>query len=116
MANQAKFQETVFKVGDTIKVDYKIIEKEKVSGVKKKEEKEEIRERVQPFEGVVLAVRGERENITFTVRKITKGGIGVERIFPVNSPWIAKITVKKRGKAKRAKLYFLRNKQVFASQ
>lgn len=116
MANKTKFQDTVFKVGDTVKVDYKIIEKEKVSGVKKKEEKEEIRERVQPFEGVVLAVRGEKENITFTVRKITKGGIGVERIFPVNSPWITRIAVKKRGNSRRAKLYYLRNKQVFASQ
>lgn len=111
MANQAKIGETVFAVGDTIRVYYKIIEKEKVTGVKKREEKEEIRERIQPFEGVVIAIRGEGENRSFTVRKIAARGIGVERIFPVISPWITKVTVKKHGKVRRAKLYYLRKEK-----
>ena len=111
MANRAKFGETTFAVGDTVRVYYKIIEKEKVTGVKKREEKEEIRERVQPFWGVVIAIRGEGENKTFTVRKIAAGGIGVERVFPLASPWITKITVKKRGKVRRAKLYYLRKEK-----
>lgn len=111
MANQAKFGETTFNVGDMVRVHYRIIETEKVSGVKKREEKEEVRERIQPFEGVVLAIRGEGEKKSFTVRKVAVGGIGVERIFPLNSPWITKITVKKKGKVRRAKLYYLRKRK-----
>ncbi len=108
MANQATINETTFSVGDTVSVNYKIIEKEKVTGVKKREEKEEVRERIQPFEGIVLAIRGEGENRSFTVRKVVAGGIGIERIFPIASPWISKVIIKKHGKARRAKLYFLR--------
>lgn len=111
MANSMKFKDISFSVGDTVRVDYKIIEKEKVSGVKKREEKEEVRERIQPFEGVVLSVRGSGENASFTVRKIAVGNFGVERIFPLNSPWITKITVKKHGHVRRAKLYYLRGKK-----
>lgn len=111
MANQTKFGDTTFNVGDTIRVHYRIIETEKVSGVKKREQKEEVRERIQPFEGVVLAIRGEKEMKSFTVRKMGVGGIGVERIFPLNSPWITKISVKKTGKVRRAKLYYLRKKK-----
>ncbi|MBI4999510.1 50S ribosomal protein L19 [Candidatus Gottesmanbacteria bacterium] len=118
MANRAKIGETSFAVGDTVRVYYKIIEKEKVTGIKKREEKEETRERVQPFEGTILAIRGEGENKqsfssnkTFTVRRIGSGGIGVERIFPMISPWITKVTVKKHGKVRRAKLYYLRKKE-----
>ena len=110
MANQAKIGETTFSIGDTVRVDYKIIESEKVTGVKKREEKEEIRERIQPFEGVVIAIRGEGDNKTFTVRKIATGGYSVERIFPLISPWITKITVKKKSNVRRAKLYYLRKK------
>lgn len=110
MTNQAKLGETNFSVGDTIRVYYKIIEKEKVAGVKKREEKEEVRERLQPFEGVVIAIRGDGENKSFTIRKIAADGIAVERIFPLNSPWIGKVTIKKQGKVKRAKLYYLRKK------
>lgn len=95
-------------MGDTVKVYYKIIEKEKVTGVKKREEKEEVRERLQPFEGIVIAIN---QSQTFTVRKMATGGIGVERIFPLNSPWINKVVVKKKGKVRRAKLYYLRHQQ-----
>ena len=96
MANQAKFGETTFSVGDTVVVSQKIVEGGKT--------------RIQNFEGIVIAIRGRGENKTFTVRKIAVGGIGVERIWPLNSPWITKITVKKRGKVRRAKLYYLRKK------
>ena len=83
-----------FRVGDTLKVDVKIIEGK--------------RERVQAFEGVVIAKKGAGVSETFTVRK-KSSGIGVERTFPVNSPKIALITVIKKGKVRRAKLNFLRN-------
>jgi large subunit ribosomal protein L19 len=83
-----------FRAGDTVIVYYKIVEGDK--------------ERIQPFQGVVISRKGETENETFTVRKIS-GGIGVERIFPVHSPRIDKIEVKKRGKVRRAKLFYLRD-------
>lgn len=96
MANQIKINETTFSVGDTIVVYQKIQEGEKI--------------RTQPFEGVVISIKGDKENKTFVVRKIAVGGIGVERIFPAISPWIDKIKVVKRNKTKRAKLYYLRDK------
>lgn len=96
MANQAKIGETSFSVGDTVGVSQKIIEGGKT--------------RTQPFEGIVIAIRGRGENRTFTVRKIAAGGIGAERIWPLNSPWITKIKVKKKGKVRRAKLYYLRGR------
>lgn len=111
MANQITHGETVFHVGDTIEVHYKLIEKEKVSGKTKREVKEETRERIQIFNGIVLSIRGSGENKTFMVRRISAGAIGVERIFPLNSPWIKKITVKKKGQVRRAKLYYLRDKE-----
>lgn len=82
-----------FRVGDTVRVDYKIIEGK--------------RERIQAYEGTVVAKRGGSVSETFTVRKISSG-VGVERTFPVNSPKIDKITVVRRGKVRRAKLTFLR--------
>ena len=82
-----------FRVGDTVRVDVKIIEGK--------------RERIQAFEGVVVARRGGSVSETFTVRKMSSG-IGVERIFPVNSPKIDKITVVRKGRVRRAKLTFLR--------
>ena len=97
-------------VGDTIRVHYKLIEKEKVAGKTKREVHEETHERTQPFEGILLAIRGGGANEMITVRKIGAGGIGVERIFPLVSPWIKKIDVKKRGAVRRAKLYYLRSK------
>ena len=108
MAIQTLHGKTVFHVGDTINVHYKLIEKEKVAGKTKREVKEEVRERIQIFEGIVISIRGAGENRSFTVRRIGVGGIGVERVFPLLSPWIRKITVVKRGKVRRAKLYYLR--------
>lgn len=83
-----------FKVGDTIRVHVKIIEGEK--------------ERIQPFEGVVIRKKGGGIRSSFTVRKISYG-IGVERIFPAHSPRIEHIDVISRGKVRRAKLFYLRN-------
>ncbi len=97
-------------VGDTVRVHYKLIEKEKVSGKTKREVKEETRERIQVFEGIVIAIKGSNENAMFTVRKMGAAAVGIERIFPVISPWIRKIEIKKHGAVKRAKLYYLRGK------
>lgn len=110
MAMQAVHGETQFNVGDTVDVHYRLIEKEKVAGKAKKEVKEEVRERIQIFEGIVISIRGMAENMSFTVRKMAIGNIGVERIFPLASPWIKKITVKKKSSVRRAKLYYLRDK------
>ncbi len=85
-----------FKVGYTVIVGCKIIEKKK--------------ERIQNFEGIVIARKGHGVSETFTVRS-TKYGVGVERTFPINSPNIASITVVKKGKVRRAKLYFLRSRK-----
>ena len=85
-----------FSVGDTIKVDVKIVEGDK--------------ERIQAFEGLCIARSGGGLNESFTVRKISYGE-GVERIFPIFSPKIAGITVLKKGKVRRAKLYYLRDRR-----
>lgn len=99
-----------FHVGDTVRVHYKLIEKEKVSGKTKREVHEETHERTQIFEGIVLAIKGSAENAMFTVRRIGAGAIGIERIFPLASPWIKKLEVKKTGSVRRAKLYYLRRR------
>ncbi len=85
-----------FGPGDTVRVHIKVIEGEK--------------ERIQIFQGIVLQKRGEGVSKTFTVRRLT-GGIGVERIFPLHSPNITKIEVKRSGKVRRAKLFYLRTKK-----
>ncbi|NPA44104.1 MAG: 50S ribosomal protein L19 [Chlorobi bacterium] len=82
-----------FGAGDTITVSYKIKEGEK--------------ERIQDYRGIVIQRKGEGITKTFTVRKST-GGVGIERIFPVNSPSIDKIVVNKRGKVRRARIFYLR--------
>ena len=89
-----KSEVPVFTVGDTVKVSVKVIE-----GAK---------ERIQNYEGIVIAKKNGGIRETFTVRRISYG-IGVERTFPVHSPKIAGITVVKRGKVRRAKLYYLRD-------
>ncbi len=82
-------------IGDYVKVSFKVIEGS--------------RERIQVFEGTVIAMRGEGVKETFTVRKIAYG-VGVERVFPVHSPKIAGIEVVRHGKVRRAKLYYLRDR------
>jgi large subunit ribosomal protein L19 len=84
-----------FSVGDTVKVHLKVVEG--------------ARERVQVFEGIVIARKGTGIRATFTVRKVTFG-IGVERVFPLHSPRIQEIEVITLGKVRRAKLYYLRGK------
>jgi large subunit ribosomal protein L19 len=83
-----------FRPGDTLRVNVRVKEGDK--------------ERVQAFEGVCIARRGSGVSETFTVRKISNG-VGVERIFPVHSPMIAEIHVVRRGRVRRAKLYYLRH-------
>ncbi|WP_447969073.1 50S ribosomal protein L19 [Nitrospira sp. M1] len=94
-----------FEIGDTVRVKVKVIES-KSSGKKTEEEKE----RIQVFEGVVIARKGKSVSERFTVRKISFG-VGVERIFPIHSPSIAGIEVVRKGKVRRAKLYYLRTKK-----
>ncbi len=83
-----------FRVGDTVVVGVKIVERGK--------------ERVQDFEGIVIAIKNRGIGRNFVVRK-TSGGVGVERTFPVNSPIIDKVTVVRKGKVRRAKLNYLRD-------
>ncbi|OEH85793.1 50S ribosomal protein L19 [Desulfuribacillus stibiiarsenatis] len=91
---QVKSEIPSFKPGDTVKIHVKVIEG--------------TRERIQVFEGVVIKRRGADISETFTVRKISYG-VGVERTFPIHSPKIEKIEVLRRGRVRRAKLYYLRN-------
>ena len=100
----------MFHVGDTVRVHYKLIEKEKVSGKTKKEVKEETHERTQVYEGIVIAIKGVSENMMFVVRRIGSAHVGIERIFPLISPWIKNIEIKKAGQVRRAKLYYLRGR------
>jgi large subunit ribosomal protein L19 len=97
-------------VGDTVRVHYKLIEKEKVAGKTKREVKEETHERTQVFEGIVIAIKGSGSNTMFTVRRIGAGRVGIERIIPLVSPWVKLIEVKKAGLVRRAKLYYLRDR------
>jgi len=92
---QVKSDMTEFNIGDTIRIYVKIIEGET--------------ERIQQFQGTVIARRGSGIEETFTVRRV-QAGQGVERVFPVNSPRIDKIEVVRRGQVRRAKLYYLRDK------
>ena len=90
-----KKEHTNFKAGDTITVYYKIKEGEK--------------ERIQFFKGDVIQKKGSGTTETFTIRKISNG-VGVERIFPINSPSIDKIEVNKEGKVRRARIFYMRNR------
>jgi large subunit ribosomal protein L19 len=96
MANSFIYNETTYRVGDTIDIDYKIKEGDK--------------ERIQSFKGILLRVKGNSQpNRMITVRKMSNAGIGVERIIPLASPYIAKISLTKKSSYRKAKLTFLRN-------
>ncbi|MBP6989531.1 50S ribosomal protein L19 [Candidatus Shapirobacteria bacterium] len=97
MAIKFTHQDTEFHIGDTVKVNYKIKEKDK--------------EREQAFDGIILSISGVGENKKFLVSKNASDNVRVERIFPINSPWIASIKKLRSPKRvlHRAKLFFLRN-------
>jgi len=94
-AAQMKEEPRQFKVGDTVKVYFKIVEGKT--------------ERVQIYEGLVIAMKNSKVGKTFTVRKISYG-VGVERVFPIHSPRIVKVEIVRPGKVRRAKLYYIREK------
>lgn len=87
MANQLKLGETQVSVGDQIRVHFG---------------------QGNPFEGILIGIKGSHENKMFTVRRLGVGGVGIERVFPLASPLLTKIELKKKGRARRAKLYYLR--------
>lgn len=89
-------REVPISIGDIIRVHQKLIEGE------------DKKERVQIFEGMVIAINGKQDTKSITVRKIGPNFIGVERIWPIASPWIVKVEVKAKGEARRAKLYYTR--------
>ncbi len=96
MANQINWQNKLtFGIGDTVKVSQTVIEGDKT--------------RTQAFQGIVIAITGEADRKSFLVRKIAVGGVGVEKIFPINTPTVTGIEIIKKGKVRRAKLYYLRN-------
>lgn len=95
-AEQVKKEVASFHVGDTVKVHTRVIEGDK--------------ERIQIFAGIVIARKGTSLNEAFTVRKISYGE-GVERVFPLHSPKVAKIEVTKPGRVRRARLHYLRGRQ-----
>jgi len=94
-ASQMKENPDVFNIGDTVKVHFRIIEGKT--------------ERIQVYEGLVIAMKNGQVGRTFTVRK-NSYGVGVERIFPLHSPRVAKVEVVRQGKVRRAKLYYIRGK------
>lgn len=95
MANSFLFKEKQFKVGDTLAINYKIKEGDK--------------ERLQLFTGILIKIRGDSDATRMiTVRKIGKSGIGVERIIPLFSPYIASITLTKKSQNRKAKIYYIR--------
>ena len=93
-SEQLRVDVPAFKAGDTVKVHFRIIEGSK--------------ERIQVFQGAVLRVRKGTTDSTFTVRKISDG-VGVERVFPMHSPYIERIEVLSEGKVRRSRIYYLRN-------
>jgi large subunit ribosomal protein L19 len=97
LVEQAQLRDDIpaFNAGDTVRVHVKVVEGN--------------RERVQVFEGVVIARRGSSVRETFTVRKLSFG-VGVERVFPIHAPIISKIEVIRRGDVRRSKLYYLRDR------
>src|ERR1700753_1874279 len=95
-----------FRAGDTLKVSVKVVE----VSYDEKAKAEKRRERLQAFEGVCIARQGAGLNESFTVRKISYGE-GVERVFPIYSPLVGSVVVLRRGKVRRAKLYYLRGRR-----
>jgi len=96
MANQVNWKDVNFAVGDTIRIHQTFAEGDKT--------------RTQIFEGLVIAIRGHAGLKSFVVRRIATNNVGVEKIFPIETPTITKIEVKKKGNVRRAKLYFLRGR------
>ena len=94
-SQQLKKEMPVINVGDTVRVDVRI--------------KEGDRERIQAFEGTVIAKKHGGVAETFTVRRVAYG-VGIERVFPINSPFVEKVTVVRKGKVRRAKLFYLRGR------
>jgi len=94
-AEQARTDLPAFRVGDTVRVSFKIVEGRI--------------ERIQAYEGLVIAMKNAGSGKTFTVRK-NSYGVGVERVFPLNSPRVDKVEIVKTGKVRRAKLYYIRTK------
>ena len=96
MANLFHYKDQLFTVGDTIEVVYKIKEGDK--------------ERQQSFKGILIKIKGRDDaNRMFTIRKSSRSGIGVERIFPTSSPYIASMKLEKKSVFAKSKLYFIRN-------
>ena len=96
MANQITFKDKNFNIGDTISIDYRIKEADG-------------KERIQAFAGILLKVKGHNdENRMITVRKMSKDGIGIERILPLISPFISDIKIVKKSNYQKSKLYFVR--------
>ncbi len=96
MSQYLKYNDLSIAVGDTIRVHQEITEGKKT--------------RIQVFEGIVIAIKNRENGKSFTVRKIGAGGIGVEKIYPVNLPAIKKIELKRQGQVRRSKLYYLRDR------
>ncbi|GHT82195.1 50S ribosomal protein L19 [Spirochaetia bacterium] len=94
-ASQMKDEIDRFKVGDTVKVHFKIVEGKT--------------ERIQVYEGLVIAMKNSRVGKTFTVRK-NSYGVGVERVFPIHSPRVTRVELTRAGRVRRAKLYYIRDK------
>ncbi len=100
MAIYANWNDNKFAIGDTIIVSQKLVEKDADGNTK---------ERVQLFEGTLIAINGKQENKSITVRKTGANYVGVERVWSLGSPWIKDITVKNVASVRRAKLYYVRN-------
>ena len=96
MAQSFEYNQNQVSVGDTVRVHQNITEGDK--------------SRLQIFEGIVIAIKGEGNGKSFTVRRIGTASVGVEKIFPINLPSIEKIEVKRKGQVRRSKLYYLRDR------
>ncbi len=97
MANSVQYKETSLTIGDTVAVDYKIKEADN-------------KERIQQFSGIIIKIKGDSDATRMiTVRKIAKSGTGVERIFPLHSPFIDTISIEKKSEYRKARAYFIRD-------